>query len=616
MDKWQKWSQCGTDILQETGYLLASFPEGYRLFEHIKKSEKDGKSQVNAKSKTHAAGGNDRQDAYLYGHPSGRKKRYRSPADFFPHLLWLCTDESGDPDNCTCKICSPEDMESLFASTKPSKNDKSVKQEVEARPHNMLTPQTNFPLGSQNSTQDVKPKQNVMAIQRQGHPPRQLKPTPLPARTSLDQQVDSQYRGLKYRPGELVWFRRGQAWGLGVVLRRWILRSKQHHYTIQPLSHPFQQQSSVTKSSDDDMRPWLAWSVPRFTFPGLNDLPEPARYETVNWQGMSQQRYGSGGELEVDGSILAAKSIDCSYTPFGHNKTVEPEMGVTELHYDGIFLGAEKIWVGEPVRLANAGTDIMVVHSIVERKRSAVMTQQTLEPSTFFIGDTYSLSSVPHANPNVPTPASPNNNPDLPQRLTEDLAYRNARSIQVRRVASYWKLTSSMAQIDLTGVKGRWYEATIWLPILQPDSFKAMDIKGDVQELSLFLNARGDCLQANRDPALPKAARPNVRRNTRREALGPAVPGDARITDGIEPPLSDNLDPLLKGAPNAGESMDLDPRFDAADDSGRADTAATGMDQFVHLDGIDTADSMPGYGSTFQSQGGGGQGGGGQGGYY
>ena len=70
-----------------------AFPEHYRLYEHVKKTEKDGKTEV--KSKTHAAGGNDRQDAYLYGHPAGRKKRYRSPADFFPHLLWLCTDESG-----------------------------------------------------------------------------------------------------------------------------------------------------------------------------------------------------------------------------------------------------------------------------------------------------------------------------------------------------------------------------------------------------------------------------------------------------------------------------------------------------------------------------------------
>lgn len=56
----------------------------------------------------HAAGAFERQDAYLYGHPHGRKKRFRSPADFFPHVLWLATDKEGDPRNCSCKICSPD----------------------------------------------------------------------------------------------------------------------------------------------------------------------------------------------------------------------------------------------------------------------------------------------------------------------------------------------------------------------------------------------------------------------------------------------------------------------------------------------------------------------------
>lgn len=78
------------------------------LWEHVKykvnKSTEDKKSD---KGK-HAAGVFERQDAYLYGHPEGRKKRYRSPADFFPHVLWLATDKEGDRRNCSCKICSPD----------------------------------------------------------------------------------------------------------------------------------------------------------------------------------------------------------------------------------------------------------------------------------------------------------------------------------------------------------------------------------------------------------------------------------------------------------------------------------------------------------------------------
>ena len=54
---------------------------------------------------------NHRQDSYLYRHSQGPRKRFRSPADFYPHLLWLATDNSGDSDNCSCKICTPEDIQ-------------------------------------------------------------------------------------------------------------------------------------------------------------------------------------------------------------------------------------------------------------------------------------------------------------------------------------------------------------------------------------------------------------------------------------------------------------------------------------------------------------------------
>ncbi|KAL8946578.1 MAG: hypothetical protein Q9222_007040 [Ikaeria aurantiellina] len=93
----------GGMLVRETGgaehtgsnYILAALPENYRLYERLKIGS--GSSEIS--------------DAYLYGHPQGRKKRYRSPADFFPHLLWLATDENGDPDNCSCKFCAPDDIQ-------------------------------------------------------------------------------------------------------------------------------------------------------------------------------------------------------------------------------------------------------------------------------------------------------------------------------------------------------------------------------------------------------------------------------------------------------------------------------------------------------------------------
>lgn len=104
-------------ILPDRNYILRELPEGYVLWEHVK--YKVDKMAENKRDKgKHAAGLYERQDAYLYGHPQGRRKRYRSPADFFPHVLWLAVDKEGDSRNCSCKICSPDGeddpLESIF----------------------------------------------------------------------------------------------------------------------------------------------------------------------------------------------------------------------------------------------------------------------------------------------------------------------------------------------------------------------------------------------------------------------------------------------------------------------------------------------------------------------
>ncbi|QIW99313.1 hypothetical protein AMS68_004831 [Peltaster fructicola] len=532
----------------ESTCILAAFPQNYRLYEHIKKSEKDGKTEV--KNKTHAAGGNDRQDAYLYGHPAGRRKRYRSPADFFPHLLWLCTDETGDPDNCSCKLCCPEELENMIPGAKAVKVEKPIKVEPEPR-------QTKAPSSLATKPEAMKlPKQEAIALER-------LVATPLPQARSIDQQLDSQYTGFKYRQGELCWFRPGQSWSLGIILRRWNTYTTLH-YSVQPLSFPGNKQNPVTLSSDDHMRPWLAWSVPRFTYPGLNDITPLPQYETMDWQGLAQGRFGAGGVLDVDGSILAAKSIDSSYTPFSAIQRNEPQPGIVDIRYEGLYLGGEKIWRGEPIRLATGtGLDILVVQQIVER------TRQGNPESIIFIGDVYVLTAAPHTDPNVPSPASPLNNPNLPRRLTDDLAYRNARSIQVKGVVMHWKLSSTQTRVDLNNIKGRWYESSLWLPILRPDIFQSSSERGEIQELSMYMNSRGDCLHANRDPSLPKIPRMNIRRGTRVEAFRQAVPANTQIVDGNEQPGRPTLDPALSTM--TGE---LDPRFttNAAQEDNNIDT--------------------------------------------
>jgi hypothetical protein len=106
-------------------FLLQEFPAGFTLWEHIKKTETADGTGKAPKTKSHAAGGHDRMDAYLYGHHG--KKRFRSPGEFFPHLLWLLTDESKSYENCRCVCCCPDPLQPAETRATSAKAEKKTK---------------------------------------------------------------------------------------------------------------------------------------------------------------------------------------------------------------------------------------------------------------------------------------------------------------------------------------------------------------------------------------------------------------------------------------------------------------------------------------------------------
>jgi hypothetical protein len=85
-------------MILDKEYVLKRLPEGYTLWVH---SAPDGGSGPQKKKM--------RTDAYLYGHPLGQTKRFRSAEEFKPHLIWLATDDSGESKDCTCKVCKKKD---------------------------------------------------------------------------------------------------------------------------------------------------------------------------------------------------------------------------------------------------------------------------------------------------------------------------------------------------------------------------------------------------------------------------------------------------------------------------------------------------------------------------
>lgn len=446
-----KWTQC----------ILWDLPEGYRLYEHIK-SKVDGQTKP---VKNHSGGGHDRQDAYLYGHPKGPKKRFRSPVEFFPHLLWLSTDEAGDYDNCTCKLCCPVQLESEKPPVKSEPPESPVVKQ-ESNPAAAPVRQTSvvqMPMRSAATANPQVPATAQSPTAQRIRPPPSLTSSQLPQPRSQDQQVDCQYNKFVCRMGEVVWFYRGEqmkAWGLGLIVRRWISKEKgtSRAHVIQPLSYPLSSPKPEVIVGEDSLKPWLAWSAPGCTHPHLQ-ANTGLRYEQVDWRALMANGYAPG-DPEVDASILAARAVDGTYTTFERLKTVPGNLGHKEQHWNGLYFGAEKIWNGDPVRMRiGSGTDIMVVTSIVERIIANPANPNAPTSTIQLHGDVYTYATFPVTDPSKPPEIPQSSN--IPIRMREDMRWRNNLLVPATHTIAYWKLISTQSRLELSDIKGRWYETSL-----------------------------------------------------------------------------------------------------------------------------------------------------------
>ena len=317
--------------------------------------------------------------------------------------------------------------------------------------------------------------------------------TALPPMLNEEQRLDAESNQLIYRPGELVWNDRseGQAvsWGLSVITKRTLIRDSSNHlhpqYTVQPLSHPYHNPPALTLSEPKSLRPFLAWSTPPATHDFLQN--STLSYDKVDWVGILQNHYGPG-DAQVDGSIFAAKAIDASYTLIQPLTTPNPSNPSAPIHYNGIFLGAEKIWLGEPIRLRiGTGRDLMILHQLTSTP--VVRPNGTRTYDIHVIGDVYTFTTMPYDGSNMPVP----HNAHLPRRLLADLAARNNPiALHRRHTLSLWTLVHSQLRLNVSQVKGRWYESSLLLPVLQrEEDYQSALRNGELADVGNLLNPRG-----------------------------------------------------------------------------------------------------------------------------
>ena len=322
-----------------------------------------------------------------------------------------------------------------------------------------------------------------------------------------------------------MWFFRPKtsAWGLGLVVRRWAVKEQpmSRSYLIQPLSHPFETPPQEIVHTDEHVKPWLAWSAPSCTFPFLQQNPQ-FEYGNTDWRALIS---GQGGEgiASVDASILAAKAIDTTYTLFEPLKTSKDDKGNELRQYNGMYLGAEKIWKGEAVRLriSATGTDLMVVTDIIEQIYANPPPNQP-KSKVIAVGDIYSYATLDAPDANLP-PKPPQQNANIPSRMVHDMVWRNRMLVPITRTAAWWKLIQPSYKIDIDDIKGRWYETSL---IFQDPFAKA--VKNGEGGNGIWMNSRGD--------ATGKGKGASVAQSDRIGAFGASVPKGTRIVEGLEPP--------------------------------------------------------------------------------
>lgn len=573
--------------------MLANFPENYRLYEHVVKRAEDGPG-----SKGTMGGVTDRLDSYLYGHPLGRKKRYRSPNDFYHHVLWLATDQAGDKGNCTCKLCCPDEFNDKVAPpptnppplkidaqglTKPASQPTSPLIGVQAdRPKSAQTNQAAAP--AQRAQVARKPSSASVGTSQAHAPSNTLRHAygipPAPPRVKAvrgdmtqDQYLDTTDGTFIHRQGEVVWFHRMDAWNLGIILQRWTDNTatstdKQCVYIIQPILHPMRHSPPTSMAGHDLLRPWLAWSTPPYLIGMIAKMG--TTYQTADWQGLLSKKYGEGN-VDVDGSILAAKAVDCSYTPFallGPSKAPSAHS-----QYRGIYLGGEKVWVGDIVRIKQG--DLLLVKEIFEQPNSGVKLR----------GDVlHEAEYTQIASHGVPI-RQPRQTP-ITDRLLHDTEDRNAHLV-ARGMFVGFELVNANAIFPQETIAGRWYETMRLVPILNP-SVKTQSAL--VRLLGVSVGAKFNKRIDSCKHLIPANAVPeDVRTDERLQIIASAMPSGTVIVDGTgEGPGPDAWNARI--AMDAGQ--DMQAQIEAQQDGAQqidqqVETSGHGMDIDPALD-LDT----------------------------
>ncbi|KAI1386554.1 uncharacterized protein F4822DRAFT_410455 [Hypoxylon trugodes] len=446
-------------------FAFESFPKNYEL--RTRKKSTDGAPYC-----------------YLFGHPEREDANkaflppvFRSPAEFFPHLLWLVTDENLDRATCQCRCC----IEQLQLPKTQNAKGSSL---ASSGPPPDPSAGSGGPPGP--TTRPSKPSSRSSAKKGGSTASSANKPTSKSTTVDVQPQIDESFL---FREGEVVWFRKIQeAFRLGIILRNFPgdpASSTPPKSRIQPLSH-HQRVIEDVERAEVDMRPFLTFSVPAIN-PMLHAIADQPM-QSVAWDLVEAQLPNEnmkGEMLSLDASKIAASQIDHSYSLF--NAIANPHAPPNQVNFGGVFLGCEKLGVFEAVRVrvelhehpdANnlELTFAMVLKSIVLEKTDKA-------ELLYFQGDIWLLQETS-------SPQHVQNLDQLPLAMRREKAFRD----NVKRAhGTHFDWVPVLMNIikPEQSIRGRFYESERLGPMLNPQWGQYLQT-GVVLNIQKSLNNRFD----------------------------------------------------------------------------------------------------------------------------
>ncbi|KUI54841.1 hypothetical protein VP1G_02227 [Cytospora mali] len=319
-----------------------------------------------------------KKEACVFGHPQDCSEEfaYKHPHEFIPHVMWLLSD-SQDHKDCPCQPCHiatgrkwPQTLKAKYekkaAALAASEAKAKKAAAASAKPATATRKRASATTSAASSpTPELvakPPKETAVATKPTKKPAASKAPVsapapsvqPAPASTAPHPAINNE--PTLFRRGEMVWFQQGPAWRIGII--REVGAGQTPAYMVIPLAHSSLAMVDVEKQAQE-MRPFLTFSVPSVAIPELQDK----LFTQVDWQALIKTSGQRPEFIGLEASKMAALEIDGSWSTF-NRLSVGPKQPQNQSVYGGVFLGAEMIRLGDPIRNREKGRGILEVTEI------------------------------------------------------------------------------------------------------------------------------------------------------------------------------------------------------------------------------------------------------------